>query len=422
MTAYFDARETRSRSDREADQLAALRRQLAHAKANAPYFRKHLRDVDPEAITSLAALATLPITRKSDLHVLQRNSPPLGGLTTVPAGELRRIFQSPGPIYDVQGHGRDYWRIARALFAAGFRSGDRLHVGFSYHLTPAGMMVDSGALALGCAVIPGGTGNTEQQVRAIADLRATAFAGTPSLLSILLDRAAEMGADVSSLRYASVAAEALPTALRDAFAARGVSVRQWYGTADLGLIAYESDAVPGLIVDEGVIVEIVRPGTGDPLADGEVGEVVVTALQSPEYPLIRFATGDLSAVLPGESPCGRTNVRLAGWLGRADQAAKVKGLFVHPAQIAELLRRHPDVVKARLVIAREAGADTMTLRCETAWAAAAGSGANSGEPDVRQRLAETLQSITGLRGDIEFVMIGQLPNDGKVIEDCRNLV
>lgn len=331
----------------------------------------------------------------------------------MPPTALRRLFQSPGPIYDVQGHARDYWRLGRALHAAGIRAGDLVHVGFSYHLTPAAMMIEEAAAALGCVAFAGGTGNTEQQVHALADLGATAFAGTPSLLSILLDRARELGVRIAALKRASVAAEALPAALRERFAAEGIHVRQWYGTADVGLIAYEAEALPGLIVDEGVLVEIVRPGTGEPVADGEVGEVVVTLLHAPEYPLIRFATGDLSRFLPGESRCGRTNVRLEGWLGRADQAVKVRGLFVHPAHITEVMRRHPQLLRARLVIARRGLSDDMTLKCEVDPSA-------EGSLPTTDDLAETLQLITRLRGTVQLLPLGSLPSDDKVIEDLRN--
>jgi phenylacetate-CoA ligase len=414
MTAHYDRLETRPQTERQMAQFACLMAQIAHAKANAPYYRDVLRDVDPAAIADRTALAALPLTRKSDLIALQRATPPLGGLATVPPTALRRLFQSPGPIYDVQGHARDYWRLGRALHAAGIRAGDLVHVGFSYHLTPAAMMIEEAAAALGCVTFAGGTGNTEQQVQALADLGATAYAGTPSLLSILLDRARELGVRIAALKRASVAAEALPAALRERFAAEGIHVRQWYGTADVGLIAYEAEALPGLIVDEGVLVEIVRPGTGEPVADGEVGEVVVTLLHAPEYPLIRFATGDLSRFLPGESRCGRTNVRLEGWLGRADQAVKVRGLFVHPAHITEVMRRHPQLLRARLVIARRGLSDDMTLKCEVDPSA-------EGSLPTTDDLAETLQLITRLRGTVQLLPLGSLPNDGKVIEDLRNL-
>ncbi len=407
MADAYDDLETRSPASREAAHLAELPYLVAHAQAKAPYFRELLRGIDPATITTREALARLPVTRKSELAALQRQRPPFGGLATETPGQLVRIFQSPGPIYDLQGHERDYWRVGRALFAAGIRVGDIVHNAFSYHFTPAAAMIEGGARAIGCAIVPAGTGNTEQQLRAIADIRPQAYAGTPSFLKTLLERGREAGMDLSSLKHASVTAEALPPSLREELKGYGVRVRQWYGTADVGVIAYESESAEGLIVDEGLIVEIVRPGTGDPVAEGEVGEVVVTLLSSREYPLIRFATGDLSAVLPGRSPCGRTGTRLKGWMGRADQTTKVKGMFVHPSHVAEVLRRHPEIAKARLVVVSESGQDVMTLHCETHAADA---------PAV----ADSLQAICKLKGRIELTAPGTLPNDGKVIDDCRN--
>lgn len=405
MPDHYDDLETRDPELREAAQFEELIRQIANAKENAPYYRRALDGVDAEAVKCRASLARLPLTRKSDLIDLQRASPPFGGLAATAPGRLRRIFQSPGPIYDAEGYGRDYWRTARALYAAGCRSGDVVHNTFSYHLTPAGTMVETGAAAIGCAVIPAGTGNAELQVRAITDVPATCYAGTPSFLGILLDKAREVGADISRLRTASVAAEALPPNLRSGFKNAGIEVTQWYGTADVGLIAYESGAVEGLIVDEGVIVEIVRPGTADLVEDGEVGEVVVTTLTR-EYPLIRFATGDLSAVMPGQSSCGRTNVRLKGWMGRADQTTKVKGMFVHPSQIAEVVRRHPEILKARLVVSREDDRDAMTLHCES-------HGLNA------RAVEETVQALCKVKGQVQVTAPGTLPNDGRVIHDIR---
>lgn len=402
---YYDDLETRDPAAREAAQFARLAEQVRHAQSCAPYYRRVLDKVDAGALTDRVALATLPLTRKADLIARQREEPPFGGLAAVPPEQLRRIFQSPGPIYDSEGRGADSWRTARAFHAAGFRPGDIIHNTFSYHLTPAGAMVESGAEALGCVVIPAGTGNTDLQVAMIAHVRPRCYAGTPSFLRILISRAKELGADISSLTTASVAAEALPPRLRADLNEAGLTVTQWYGTADLGLIAYESPAMEGMIVDEGVIVEIVRPGTGDPLPDGEVGEVVVTTF-SREYPLIRFATGDLSAVLPGPSPCGRTNMRLRGWLGRADQTVKVKGIFVHPSQIAEVTRRHPGIVKARLVVSRQDGRDVMTLVC-------AGDGIDTGV------VAETLKMVCTVSGRVETAPLESLPNDGKVIDDTR---
>ena len=411
MTAsepFYDDLETRAPEQREASLLAALRRQLAHAKTNAPAFARILADVDPAEVVDRRTLALLPVTRKGELIERQRAAPPFGGFAATAPGALTRIFSSPGPIYDPEGRRPDYWRMARALHAAGFRPGDVLHNCFSYHLTPAGSMLESGAHALGCAVIPGGTGQSEQQARTIADLKPAGYVGTPSFLAIILDKAAELGIDLSCLGKALVSGEAFPAALRGRFATCGIDALQCYATADLGLIAYESAAREGLILDEGVIVEIVQPGTGDPVGPGGVGEVVVTTLTA-DYPLIRFGTGDLSAYLPGTSPCGRTNHRIKGWMGRADQAAKVKGMFVQPAQIAELVKRHREIIRARLVIDRDtAGGDALTLMIEM------------GEPaETVARIGETLQALTKLRGTVARVPPGSLPNDGKVIDDIR---
>jgi phenylacetate-coenzyme A ligase PaaK-like adenylate-forming protein len=409
---FYDTFETRDPAAREADLMAALPRVIAAARQHAPAYRERLREVRPQDVTERRALADLPLTRKSDLIELQRRNPPFGGLAAVAPGAVARIFASPGPIYELEARRPDYFRMARALYAAGIRAGDLVHNTFSYHLTPAGAMAEGAAQALGCAVIPGGTGQTEQQLQVIADLRPVAYVGTPSFLKILLDRATEQQSDVGSLRKALVGAEAFPSALRVEFAAHGIAALQCYGTADLGLIAYESFApdgsvCPGMVLDEGVIVELVQPGTGDPVPPGEVGEVVVTTL-TPEYPLIRFATGDLSALLPGPSPCGRTNHRIRGWLGRADQTAKVRGMFVHPVQIAEIIRRHKSIIRARLVIERPQGADQMTLLVEV------------GEPaEAATTIAESLQAVTKLRGTVTAVPQGSLPNDGKVVEDRR---
>jgi phenylacetate-coenzyme A ligase PaaK-like adenylate-forming protein len=406
--AFYDELETRAPEQREAALMAALRLQLTHAKARAPAFARILADVDPQEIVDRRTLALLPVTRKSELIERQRMMPPFGGFASVPPGALARIFSSPGPIYDPEGRRADYWRMARALHAAGFRAGDIVHNCFSYHLTPAGSMLESGAHALGCAVIPGGTGQSEQQVRTIAGLKPAGYVGTPSFLAIILDKAAELGVDLACLSRALVSAEAFPAALRRRFSAAGIDALECYATADLGLIAYESSAREGLILDEGIIAEIVQPGTGDPVGPGGVGEVVVTTL-TPDYPLIRFATGDLSAYLPGASPCGRTNHRIKGWMGRADQATKVKGMFVQPAQIAELVKRHKEIIRARLVVTRDTkGGDEMTLKIEM------------GEPaeDVA-RITETLQALTKLRGAVSRVPPGSLPNDGKVIDDTR---
>jgi phenylacetate-CoA ligase len=405
---YYDRLETRDPEERERTLMAALPRVVALAKERAPGFARILAHVDPQAVTDRRALADLPVTRKSSLIELQRQTPPFGGLATVAPGELARIFASPGPIYDPEGRRPDYWRTARVLYAAGFRKGDVVHNCFSYHLTPAGSMYETGAHALGCAVIPGGTGQTELQARAIADLRPSGYAGTPSFLKIILAKAEELGADVSSLKKASVSGEAFPAPIRKELEARGIAAYQAYGTADVGMIAYETEAREGLVLSEDIIVEIVRPGTGDVVPPGEVGELVVTVL-TPEYPLIRFGTGDLSAFLPGQSPCGRTNVRIKGWMGRADQRTKVKGMFVDPAQIAEVVRRHKEIIRARLVVSRdEAALDRMVLKVET-----------GGPAESADAIAATLQDVTKLRGTVEVVPQGSLPNDGKVIDDTR---
>src|SRR5579885_2804345 len=409
---FYDTLETRDPQARERELLAALPKQIAHAKAHAPAYAALWRDVDPASVTSRAALARLPAVRKSELIERQKRAPPFGGLAAVRPGELARVFMSPGPIYDPEGRGRDYWRFARSLFAAGFRAGELIHNCFAYHLTPAGSMVETGAQALGCAVIPGGTGQTDLQVKAIEHLRPQGYVGTPSFLRIILEKGRELGADLSSMRKALVGGEAFPPALQKEISVYGVAAVQCYASADLGLIAYESPAREGLIVDEGILLEIVRPGTGDPVAEGEVGEVVVTTL-TPDYPLIRFATGDLSAILAGRSPCGRTNARIKGWMGRADQTTKVKGMFVHPTQVAEVVRPHREILRARLVVSQEAQIDVMTLHVEVA----AGT-----DPALAARLADHLQAVTKLKGKVELEPPGSLPNDGKVIEDARKLV
>jgi len=410
MPEYYDSHETRDPAAREASLMGALPGHIAHAKRNAPGWARILSGVDPAAVRDRKALAALPVTRKSELVALQRAERPFGALNAVPLAQLGRIFVSPGPIYDPGGSGRDWWRTARALFAAGFRRGDTALNTFAYHFTPAGAMLEAGALALGCTVVPAGVGQTETQIATLADLRISCYIGTPSFLKLIVEKADESGADIGGLKKGSVGAEYLPPALRAAWAERGMQVLQWYGSADLGLIAYESEALEGMILDEGLILEIVRVGTGEPVADGEIGEVVVTSL-NPDYPLIRFGTGDLSAVLPGASPCGRTNTRIRGWLGRADQATKVKGMFVHPAQIAEIAKRHPEVVKARLVVDNPGGNDRMTLRCEV-----------RGEPpaNLTPAIEDSLRSVTKLRGEVKLVRPGELPNDGKVIEDAKN--
>ncbi|UUX49668.1 AMP-binding protein [Nisaea acidiphila] len=406
---FYDGLETRSADERESTLMAALSKQIEHAKANTAYYGALLGDVDAGSVVSRETLASLPVTRKGDLLELQKKTPPFGGMNAVAPSALGRVYMSPGPIYDAEALEADPWRFARSLFAAGFRKGDIVHNCFSYHLTPAGMMVDSAARAIGCAVFPGGVGNTEMQVQAAAELKTTGYGGTPSFLKIILEKARETGADVSSLKKGLVGGEALPPSLRKEISELGCDVLQCYGTADLGLVAYESPALEGMILDEGVIVEIVRPGTGDPVAEGEVGEIVVTTL-NPNYPLIRFGTGDMSAVLAGASPCGRTNQRIKGWMGRADQTTKIKGMFVHPGQVAEVAKRHPEVTKARLVVTGRTGDDVMTLHCETR---------ESGNA-LAEAVAASLQAVTKLRGSVELVAEGSLANDGKVIEDARS--
>jgi phenylacetate-CoA ligase len=409
MTDHFDALETRDPEERERALLARLPRQVAHARTRASAFARALADVDAAAIASRAALARLPVVRKSELLQRQQAARPFGGFAASGWGELSRVFASPGPIYEPEGRATDYWRFARALHAAGFRAGDLVHSCFSYHFTPAGSMVETGAHALGCTVFPGGVGQTEQQVQAMADLGPRGYVGTPSFLRIILDKADELGVPLPSLACALVSGEAFPAGLRDALLARGIAGFQAYATADLGLVAYETPAREGLVVDEGVLVEIVRPGTGDPVPAGEVGEVVVTTLFNTDYPLIRFGTGDLSAVLPGPSPCGRTNLRIRGWLGRADQTTKVKGMFVHPAQVAAILARHPEIARARLVVDNPGGADRMTLHAEVA----------AGAVLDAERVVASIREVTKLRGEVRARAAGELPNDGKVIDDVR---
>jgi len=390
--------------------MAALPKHIAWAKKRAPGFSRIFSSVTPSKITSRKALATLPLTRKSDLGSLQKALPPLGGLNATPPAKL---FVSPGPINDPEGTGANWWRTARGLYAGGFREGDVILNSYAYHFTPAGSMLESGAIALGCTVVPAGTGQTEMQVAAIERMRISGYVGTPSFLKLIVEKAHELKSDISSLKKAQVGAEYLPPVLRTALQDVGISVTQMYGSADLGLIAYESllpggEVAPGMILEEGLLLEIVRPGTGDPVAPGEVGEVVITSFNK-DYPLIRFATGDLSAVLPGTSPCGRTNVRIKGWMGRADQSTKVRAMFVTPGQVSDILRRHREVAKARLVVEGEAGNDRMTLKCEVKERAAG----------LAEAIVATIRDVTKLRGEVELVAPGSLPNDGKVIEDLR---
>ncbi len=409
MNDYFDPHETREPAERERDLMRRLPELIARA-AQAPGWAQQLGGIDANSMTSRAALATLPVLRKSELAQRQRIGPPFGGFNVSAPGRMRRLLMSPGPIFEPEGPGEDFWGAARALFAAGFRPGDIVHNSFAYHLTPGGFIMESGAHALGCVVVPAGTGNTEQQVEAIAHLKPSGYAGTPDFLKILLDTAGKAGKDVSSLKRGLVSGAALPSSLRQELASRGVEVLQCYATAELGVIAYESAVRKGMIVNENLILEIVRPGTGEPLAQGEVGEVVVTSF-NPDYPMIRLATGDLSAVMPGASPCGRTNMRIAGWMGRADQTTKVKGMFVHPQQVAEVARRHPELGRLRLIVRRANEQDVMLLMVEA-----------SGPTEALQtEIAASLHAITKLRGTVQLVAPGSLPNDGKVIADERAL-
>lgn len=404
MNTFFDALETRTDEERKAFLAKALPEQIARAKALSGY-EQSLADIEPEKITSIDSLAALPVLRKSDLGQAQKAQPPFGGLVVGGAKAVGHVFQSPGPIYEPGGTGHDWWRGGRVLHAAGFGPDDIVQNCFSYHLTPAGMMFESAARAVGATVLPAGTGQTELQAQAAHDVGVTAYAGTPDYLKIILDKADEMGLALK-IDKAAVGGGALFPSLRQEYADRGIRCLQSYGTADLGMIAYESPAMEGMIVDEGVIVEIVTPGTGDPVAPGEVGEVIVTTL-NPDYPLIRFATGDLSAVLEGQSPCGRTNMRIKGWMGRADQTTKIKGMFVRPEQVAALVAKHAEIAKARVVAGREGEVDTMTVQIE----------AESGDSAAFEK---SVVELLKLKGRIEVVSKGSLPNDGKVIEDTRS--
>lgn len=422
MPAFFDALETRAPADREATLMASLPAHIRHAQSRTQAYASLLAGVNPDTITTREALATLPVVRKHELLERQQASrqagqDPFGGFSAigwkglVRAAGARRVFQSPGPIYEPEGQATDYWRSGRAMAAAGFESGELVHNCFSYHLTPGAWIMESGAHALGCTVVPGGVGNTEQQLAAISDLKPEAYAGTPSFLRILVEKATQMG-QVLSFRKALVSGEAFPPSLRDWLIDKGIQAYQCYATADAGLIAYETASREGLVLDERVILEIVRPGTGDPVPVGEVGEVVVTVL-NPDYPLVRFGTGDLSAILPGSCPSGRTNTRIRGWLGRADQTTKIKGMFVHPSQVADITRRHPEIAKARLVVTGAMADDQMALHVEMA------SPLPDGHAPIRTSIEHSVRDITKLRGDVHFHALGSLPNDGKVIEDAR---
>ncbi len=411
MSQHYDALETRSPAEREATLLAALPAQIAHAQKHAPAFAQSLAVVNASSVNSREALAKLPVIRKYELlaqQQAQRGVNAFGGFSAIGFGKaMPRVFASPGTIYEPEGARPDYWRMARAIYAAGFRAGDLAHNCFSYHFTPAGSMMETGAHAIGCTVFAGGTGQTEQQVGAMAELKPAGYIGTPSFLKIIVEKAAEMGVKLPSVTKALVSGEAFPPSLRDWLAGHGIAGYQCYATADLGLIAYETEAREGLVLDEGVIVEIVRPGTGDPVPEGEVGELVITTL-NPDYPLIRFGTGDLSAVLPGQCPTGRTNTRIKGWMGRADQTTKVRGMFVHPGQVAEVVKRFPEIQRARLLVTGEMANDQMCLQVEATAA-----------DDLAQKIGEAVRDITKLRADVNFVAVGSLPNDGKVIEDAR---
>lgn len=408
MTEFYDELETRNPDAREATLMAALPKQIALAKSTAGYAGL-LADVDPSAVTSRAALAALPVTRKSELIELQAKNPPFGGLNATPVGQMARLFLSPGPIAEPEGQKADFWRMGRALYAAGFRAGDIIQNCFSYHMTPAGFLFDAAARAVGCAVIPAGIGQTEQQCHMIAQFRPVGYAGTPDFLKIILAKADELGTDATSITKALVGGGALLPPLRKEYADRGIQVLQGYGTADVGNIAYESEAQEGMIVEEEIILEIVRPGTGEPVAEGEVGEVVVTLLNQ-DYPLIRFGTGDLSAILPGISPCGRTAPRIKGWMGRADQRTKVRGMFVDPVQIDRVLKSHDSVARMRLVVGEEGGLDTVTLQCEAA----------ASDDALAEKIAAAFQSECKVRATVEFTGPDSLPKDGKIIDDIRN--
>jgi phenylacetate-CoA ligase len=413
MSNFYDSLEQRDPAVREAALLQALPAQIAHAQTHASAWATILQGVKASDINSRAALAALPVTRKYELlerQQAQRANDVFGGFSALRFGKtMPRVFASPGPIYEPEGVGKDYWRMARALYAAGFRAGELIHNCFSYHFTPAGSMMESGAHALGCSVFPGGTGQTEQQLQAMLELRPCGYSGTPSFLKILIEKAAESQTPLPFLSKALVSGEAFPPSLRDWWAERGMTAYQCYATADIGLIAYETSAREGLVLDEGVIVEIVRPGTGDPVAEGEVGELVVTTL-NPDYPLIRFGTGDLTAVLPGQCPTGRTNQRIKGWMGRADQTTKVRGMFVHPGQVDQVVKRFPEVLKARLVVSGEMANDQLHLHVETSHATEA----------LQAAVAQAVRDITKLRAEVVFTTPGSLANDGKVIEDARS--
>lgn len=412
MTDNFDSLETREPQQRERDLMARLPELVARAQT-APGWARILKGVNASDVNSRLALAQLPVTRKSDLKNLQHADAPFGGLTTTPTRTLRHLFMSPGPIFDPEGQSQDWWRFGRPMSALGLRAGHIIQNCFSYHFTPAAFMAEGAAARLGCPVIPAGIGQTEMQVQAMVELKPDAYVGTPSFLKIIIEKAREMDADISSVQRALVGAEALPPSLRKWLQDNGVpNVLQMYGSADIGNIAYETQTGgqvnPGMILDEDLILEIVRPGTGDPVAEGEVGEVVITSF-NPDYPLIRFGTGDMSAVMQGVSPCGRTNTRIKGWMGRADQTTKIRAMFVHPSQVAEVVKRHTQIAKARLVVSGEMANDVMTLHCEV----------DDPSSVAVAPIVDSIREVTKLRGDVQLVARGSLPNDGKVIEDAR---
>jgi phenylacetate-CoA ligase len=407
----FDPREVAAPDARERDLFSRLPAQIAHAKSQSWWYGSCLADFDAQSITSRVALARLPVLRKHQLIEIQKTRPPFGGLEGTPLAALAQVFASPGPIYEAEGREEDNWRFARGMYAAGFRPGELVYNTFSYHFTPGGFMAHGGAKKLGCPVFAAGVGQSELQVQAIQALRPAGYVGTPSFLKILIEKADETGADISSLKKAVVSGEALFPAQKQLFAERGIAVYQAFATADLGMIAFETPAREGLVLDEDLILEIVRPGTGDPVPEGDVGEMVVTTF-NPHYPLLRFGTGDMTAILPEslvtKSPCGRTNVRIRGWMGRADQTTKVKGMFVHPEQVAAVVKRHPEITRARLVVTNADGNDLMTLHCEAV--------ASDG---LKAAIADSIRDVTKLRGEVAFVASGGLPNDGKVISDDR---
>ena len=406
--SFYDALETRDGEVRERDLFAALPAVIAEAKAKSPAFAALLADVEPAAVTDRESLAALPVMRKPEVIDRQRRSLPFGELTTVPPGHFAHIFAAPGPYYVPQPDRPDPWRFARAIHAAGFRTGDLVHNTLSYHFSPGAWIFDAAARAVGCTVFPGGIGQTELQVRTMAELRPRCYAGTPSFLKILLEKSREIGADISSIEKAVVSAEPFPPSLQAEIRDHGIDAYECYGSAELGLVSYQSAAREGMILDEHIILEIVRPGTGEPVPEGQVGEIVVTCLAS-ELPLIRFSPGDMTAIMPGTSPCGRTNQRIRGWMGRADQSTKVRGLFVHPRQVADVLARHPEIAKARLVVDRANDVDAMVLQCESA----------QGGEALAAAVAESIQAMCKVRGTASFFAPGSLPNDGKVIDDIR---